>query len=67
MSRREFDPATDLEADSEEEEVAHHSAESGDDDQLENEERMTGRRKKRAKLALKDFVEMERWDQMEIV
>ena len=58
MSRREFDPATDSEADGKEEELAHHSAESGDDDELENEEETTGGKKKRAKLALKDFVEV---------
>ena len=61
MSRREFDPTTDSEADGEEEEVDHDSAESGDDDELENEEEMTGGKKKRAKLAPKDFVEVERW------
>ena len=66
MSRKEFDPATDLEADSEEEEVDHHSAEFGDDDEHENEEEMTGGKKKRTKLALKDFVEVERWDRMEV-
>ena len=66
MSRREFDPTTDSEADGEEEEVAHDSAESGDDDELENEVEMTDRKKKRAKLALKDFVEVERWDWMEM-
>ena len=31
-----------------------------------NEEEMTGGKKKRAKLALKDFVEVERWDRMEM-
>ena len=56
MSRREFDPATESEADGEKEEVAHHSAESGDDDELENEAEMTGGKMKGAKLALKDFV-----------
>ena len=66
MSRGEFDPATDLEADGEEEEVAPSSAESGDDDELENEEEMTGGKKKLAKLALKDFVGVERWDRMEM-
>ena len=68
-SRREFDPATDSEADVEEDEVAHHSSESGDDDELENEEEMTGGKKKRTKLAQKDFVEVERWlrwDRMEM-
>ena len=50
----------------EEEEVAHHSAEFGDDDELENAEEMTGGKKKRAKLAPKDFVEVERWDRMEM-
>ena len=34
---------------------ANHSTESVDDDELENEEEMTGGKKKRAKLALKDF------------
>ena len=58
MSRREFDPATDSEADGEEEEVANHSAESCNDD----EEEMTGGKKKRAKLALKNFVEVKRWE-----
>ena len=42
MSRREFDAATDSEANGEEEEVAHDSAESSDNDELENEEEMTG-------------------------
>ena len=46
--------------------MAHHSAESGDVDEPENEEEMTEGKKKRAKLVLKDFVEVERWDQMEI-
>ena len=41
-------------------EAAHHSAESGEDDELEN-----GGKKKREKLAPKDFVEVERWDRME--
>ena len=68
MSRREFDPATNSEADGEIEEVAHHSAtsESGDDDKLENEEEMTSGKKKRAKLVLKDFVKVERRDWMEM-
>ena len=66
MSRREFDPATDSEADGEEEEVVHHSTESGDDDEIQNEETTTGGKKKRVKLAPKDFVEMERWDWMEM-
>ena len=48
------------------EEVGYHSAESGDDDELENEEEMTGGKKKRTKLALKDFVEVERWERMEV-
>ena len=39
MLRREFDPATDSEADIEEEGVANDSAESGNDDELENEEK----------------------------
>ena len=60
MSRREFDPATDSETDGEEEEAALQSAESGDDDEIQNEEEMTGGEKKRAKLAPKDFVEVER-------
>ena len=46
--------------------MAHHFAESGDDDELENEEEMTGGKKKRAKLALEYFVEVERWDRMEM-
>ena len=50
-----------------EEEVAHHSAESGDEDELENEEEMTDRKKKQAKLALKDFVEEERWDRLKMI
>ena len=66
MSRSEFDPATDSETDDEEEEAAQHSAESGDDDEIQNEEEMTGGKKKRAKLAPKDFVEVERWDRMEM-
>ena len=46
--------------------MAHHSAESGDDDELENEEEMTGGKKKLAKLALKDFAGVQRWDRMEM-
>ena len=46
--------------------MAHHFAESGDDDELENEEEMNGGKKKQAKLTLKDFVEVERLDRMEM-
>ena len=40
--------------------MTHHSAESGN----ENEEEMTGGKKKRAKLAPKGFVEVERRDRI---
>ena len=66
MSRREFDVTSNSKVDGEEEEATHDSAESRDGDELENDEEMTGRKKKLAKLARKEFVEVERWDRMKM-